>query len=89
MNNQRRKEVKKLSKRVDDLLSLAEILRDDIESVKMDEDEAYDNLPESFKYGDQGEEMEQNVEHLDDAFSSLDDVCYSLNEAVEYFIMIS
>lgn len=85
MNKQRRKEVIKLSKRVEDLLSVAEILRDDIESVKMEEDEAYDNLPEPFQYSERGEEMEQNVDHLDDVFSSLDDVCSSLDDAIEYF----
>lgn len=44
-----------------------------IESVKSEEQEAHDNLPESFQYGERGEEMENYIEMLDEAYGYLDD----------------
>jgi hypothetical protein len=66
MNKQRRK---KLEQAFDKLCEVEEIL----EEVKAEEEEAYDNLPESFKYGERGEEMQNYIEMLDevDAISKM------------------
>lgn len=44
-----------------------------LEEVKDEEREAYDNLPESFQYGERGEEMQNYIEMLDEADGYLDD----------------
>tara|TARA_R100001530_G_scaffold15059_2_gene13494 strand:- start:1320 stop:1511 length:192 start_codon:yes stop_codon:yes gene_type:complete len=46
---------------------------DILEEAKFDEQEAFDNLPESFQYGEKGERMEEAMNYLDDAISSLEE----------------
>ena len=66
MNKQRRATI---AKAFDKIAEAMEIL----EGVKDEEQEALDNLPDSFRYGERGEEMEGYVEMLDEAINSLDD----------------
>lgn len=44
-----------------------------LEEVKDEEQEAHDNLPESFQYGEKGEEMEGYIEMIEEAYNYLDD----------------
>lgn len=67
MNNYRRKELKKAI----DLLDEARFI---IEQIAEEERDAFDNLPESLRYSERGEAME-------DFANRLDDVAYSLEEA--------
>lgn len=66
MNKDRRKRLEK----VFNMLGEAQ---DILEEVKNDEQEAHDNLPESFQYGERGEEMEGYIEMLEEAWNYLDD----------------
>lgn len=53
----------------------------EIESVKDEEQEAYDNLPESMQNGDKGEKMSDAVNNLEYAFDSLTEVIDYLENA--------
>lgn len=66
MNKQRRNKLGKAF----DLVAQA---KDILEEVKDEEQEAHDNLPENFQYGEKGEEMEGYIEMIDEAFNYLDD----------------
>lgn len=66
MNKQRRKKLGK----VFDLICQA---KDILEEVKSEEEEAYENLPEQFQYGERGEEMNGYIEMIDEAYGYLDD----------------
>lgn len=66
MNRERRKRLEK----VFDMLGEAQ---DILEEVKGEEQEAHDNLPESFQYGERGEEMEGYIEMLEETWNYLDD----------------
>lgn len=66
MNKQRRK---RLSEAFDKLCEVGEILAE----VKEEEQEAYDNLPENFQYGERGEEMQNYIEMLDEVDGYVDD----------------
>lgn len=66
MNRSRRK---KLS----DAFDLVCQAKDILESVKEEEQESLENLPDNFRYGERGEEMEGYIEMLDEAFNYLDD----------------
>lgn len=57
MNNARRKSVA-------EALELIEKERNILEEVKDEEQEAYDNLPESLQYGERGERMQENVDTI-------------------------
>lgn len=44
-----------------------------LEEVKSEEEESYDNLPDNFRDGDRGEEMQNYIEMLDETYGYLDD----------------
>lgn len=66
MNNIRRKSVK-------EALNLIEKAREILEEVKDEEQEAYDNLPESLQYGERGEQMQENIDNIEDYLSYLEE----------------
>lgn len=75
MNAARRKEIE----RAIDLLYQAII-----ENVRDDEQDAYDNMPESLQYSERGERMSENVDALDNAaYYDIEDIITNLNEIIE------
>lgn len=66
MNGQRRK---RLTEAFDKVAEAMEIL----DEVKEEENESYENLPDNFRYGDRGEEMQGYIEMLDEAYNYLCD----------------
>ena len=51
MNNIRRKEINKVKEKLENLLA-------DLDGLKSEEEEAYDNMPESLQESDRGEAIE-------------------------------
>lgn len=51
-----------------------------MEEVKDEEQEAYDNLPESFQYGERGEQMQEYIDSMDEAYENLEEVEYTLGD---------
>jgi len=76
MNNTRRKAIKAIMDRLQDLM-------DDIEALKDEEQEAYDNLPESIQNSERGEAMDSAIYNLDDAAENVQLVLDALEEAME------
>lgn len=66
MNRQRRK---KLTEAFDKVTEAMDIL----ESVKSEEEESYENLPDNFRDGDRGEEMQDYIDMIEEAYGYLDD----------------
>ena len=66
MNKARRK---KLGKAFDKLCEVGDILSE----VKEEENEAMENLPDNFRFGDRGEEMQNYIEMLDESIGYLSD----------------
>jgi len=56
-------------------------LKSELEEVKNQEEEAYENMPESFQYGEKGERIQEIVDSLDDAISNLESVIEQITEA--------
>lgn len=73
MNKVRRKELAKAS----ELIAQAQSI---IESVKDEEQEAHDNLPESIQYGEKGQQMEEYIDTLDEAYGMCDDLMSMIDE---------
>ena len=65
MNKERRKRLAEAFEKIGEVKEI-------IESVKDEEQEAYDNLPENFQNGERGEEMQGYIEMLDEAYGYLD-----------------
>lgn len=88
MNKYRRRELYKISARLEDLadaiagMTAEEIhekmksLNEDIYDTQSEEQDAFDYFPDNLKYSVKGEAME-------DAISDMDDAIYALDEALE------
>lgn len=76
MNMQRRKRIEKAGRLLEELI-------EEINAIQEEEQEAYDNLPESLQESERGIAMYNAAEALSDAVSSLEDVNELLAEAME------
>lgn len=72
MNKQRRKELDTIYRKIEDLMQ-------DLETVCGEEQDAYDNLPESLQESDRGETMYNAIDNMESALSSL-------GEAMDYIL---
>jgi galactokinase len=67
MNNERRKSIQKAMELLDEAKALLEEARDE-------EQEYYDNMPETLQSGEKGDKAQSAVSCLDDAISVLEDL---------------
>lgn len=74
MNKSRRSRIDEIIQKIEDLTYDIDVLRDE-------EEEAYDNLPESIQDSDRGQVMYDAIDNLDSAISSLEEVTEYLNDA--------
>ncbi len=66
MNRQRRKRLTEAFEKVAEAMEI-------LEGVVEEEKESYENLPDNFRDGDRGEEMQGYIEMLEEAYGYLDD----------------
>lgn len=76
MNNTRRKAIQKIYDRLEELMH-------DIEALQEEEQEAYDNLPESLQDGERGQAMQEAADNLEYAASSIQEALDYLEEAMQ------
>lgn len=76
MNNARRKEIQKITQQLEELKS-------SIESLQEEEQDAYDNLPESIQDGARGEKMQEAINNLEYAVDNIQDCIDNLESAME------
>lgn len=74
MNNDRRK-------RLADLIKVVEELREALEAIKEEEQEAFDNMPEGLQHSERGEASQAAIDSMDYAGASLESVTDALQEA--------
>lgn len=76
MNMQRRKRIEKVGRQLEELL-------EEINAIQEEEQEAYDNTPESLQESERGIKMWNAIENLDYVADGLEDVIETLAEAME------
>jgi uncharacterized coiled-coil DUF342 family protein len=76
MNNARRDQIAKIKETLEDL-------RGKIEDLQSEEQEAFDNMPESLQQGDRGQASEAAAEALQSALDSVDEAVGYLETASE------
>lgn len=76
MNGNRRK-------RIQIVINGLNVLLDDIQSLLEEEQNAYDALPESLQEAERGELMQEAIDNLDAASSSVEEAIESLESAAE------
>jgi uncharacterized coiled-coil DUF342 family protein len=74
MNQKRRESISKISNALDDL-------KCQLETLLEEEQEYYDNMPESFQNADKGEAAQSAISALEYAVSNLEDTVGNLEEA--------
>ena len=76
MNKSRRKKIEAIK-------NLLSTIQTDLEEIRDEEQEAYDNLPESMQDGEKGEKMYEAIDNLETACSSLEEIQENLDEAMQ------
>jgi len=76
MNNARRKRLAKISEQL-------ESLKAELEEVKDQEQEAFDNMPGSFQDGEKGERMQEIIYTLEGVVGDMENAIENINEAQE------
>lgn len=66
MNRQRRKKLTEAFEKITEVMDI-------LESVKSEEEESYENLPDNFRDEDRGEEMQNYIDMIEEAYGYLDD----------------
>ena len=73
MNKQRRKIISECTLQIEQIKST-------LEDVKMDEEFAFDNMPENLQGSERGEEMEEAIDCLEEVIDTLDDAIEQLSQ---------
>lgn len=76
MNMQRRKRIEKVGRMLEELL-------EEIQALQEEEQDAYDNLPESLQSSERGEAMYEAADNLESAVSSIEEANEYLAAAIE------
>ena len=87
MNNNRRREIRKVIKSLDNIKSMIKnngcddkirrMIDDccsDLMSIQMDEQDSFDNMPESLQYSERGDRMQENIDNLDECMDMIDGI---------------
>lgn len=76
MNNTRRKSLR-------ELIEKTEGIKQEIEEIKTEEEEYYNNMPSSVQDGEKGDCAQTVIEYLDEAMTAAGDVIENLTSAAE------
>lgn len=76
MNNTRRKSLRELIERT-------EGIKLEIEELRTEEEEYYNNMPEAFQDGEKGDRAQTVIEYLDEAMTAAGDMIENLTSATE------
>lgn len=74
MNKNRRKEIAQAIAKLNELQTLKDEIVSMIETVRDDEQEYYDNMPESLQTSDKGYAAETAISQLEDTLSQIEDI---------------
>ena len=84
MNNPRRKQIDKIIAEIENLQSLLAEYTVDLSSVRDEEEESLNNMPENLQGSERYEKIEAAYENLDYAHSELESLDDTLTEIISY-----
>ncbi len=70
-------------KRLENVVEVLTAQMEELEYIKDEEQDAFDNLPEGIQCSEKGETMEENIDDLDSVISDLENVIDSINDLIE------
>ena len=71
MNRNRRKSLRTILGQMDELSTVLETVKEALQDVLNEEQEAYDNLPEGLQESDRGQQMQEYIDALEGVVDSL------------------
>lgn len=74
MNKDRRKQLTKIAADISELGVLTDDLKERLQTVLDEEQEAFDNLPEGFQSADRGEQMQSAIDVMEGAVNELSEI---------------
>jgi hypothetical protein len=90
MNSKVRKSLKSLHYDLGKAIDLISGIRSDIEDIKYEEEDKFENLPDGLKYARVGEDIESGIDSLDEiltqleyAYDNLEDASNQIEELTE------
>ena len=82
MNNARRTALNRIKGRLDDIRIELEEQKDLLDNVHEEEQEAFDNLPESLQESERGGTMQEALDSLEEILENLDSCASEIEDAV-------
>lgn len=76
MNKARRNEISAIIERL-------EACKSDLDCLREEEQECFDNLPESLQDAEKGETMQENADDLENVCDEIDNIIESLQEVID------
>ena len=77
MNKEQKKSLNKYAEQLERIVDDIASIYSSVEEVKSEEESKLDNLPDSLRYSEKGEEIEEGIEQLDEVLELLNDCAYS------------
>lgn len=75
MNKKRRKSIEEIIDKLDQIKEM-------LECISGDEQEAYDNIPENLNNSELANAMYENIDDIENAVNTIDDVIETLNDVI-------
>ena len=72
MNAERRKAIAAIIANLEELQGMRDNIKEQIEALRDEEQEYFDNMPESFQGGDKGERATAAIDAMQEAYDALD-----------------
>lgn len=66
--------------RIQDLVNRLECIKEELETIRDEEQDYYDNMPESIRGGMKGEKAEEDIENLEEAYAGIEQALDYLQE---------
>ena len=82
MNAARRKAIKSVISQIEAIQFELENILEAIDTIRDEEQECFDNIPENMQESERYEKAETAVENLDDAYDSFGELCDSLEDII-------
>lgn len=80
MNRERRSEIKKNNKKIDDIIDILYEYKSDLETIQEDEEYAYDNMPEGLQNSERGESMQEAIDIIYENLDKINDIMGKLED---------
>jgi len=84
MNDTRRKDIREIITRLEELESEIEDIRNSIEEIQEEEEEYRDNIPENLQQSERYTQSEQSSNNLSGAIDSVDEISSAITDVYEY-----